>query len=225
MHGLQLVGEYALEIFVVSLLLALSAMLVIPFIPMLVGVTGFFKNKMGVRRFKDIFTTIGSSFGIIALYTIFELIIILFSVLNLYFFNTHPANTNYFVMVICYVALVVGIVYLVTGPTIIVNMQVGVRQFLYNGLVLMSGGILRSLAAIAVAGGVVAIIILYPYVLPLTLYAVPFVTSKLLSENFFTLKARALKTSVYQLKHECDKDNYLNEYGEVNHEDENQKDA
>ncbi|MDE5562506.1 MAG: hypothetical protein K2J01_03040 [Clostridiales bacterium] len=225
MHGLQLIGEYALEIFVVSLLLALSALLVIPLIPMLVGVAGFFKNKMGVRRFKDIFTTIGSNFGIIALYTIFELIILLFSVLNLYFFNTHPANINYFVMVICYIALVVGIVYLVTGPTIIVNMQVGVRQFLYNGLVLMSGGILRSLAAIAVAGGVVAIIILYPYVLPLTLYAVPFVISKLLTENFYTLKARALKTSVYRLKHEGDKDNYLNEYGEVNHEDENQKDA
>lgn len=225
MHGFQLIGEYALEIFVVSLLLALSAVLIIPFIPMLVGVTGFFKNKMGVRRFKDIFTTIGSNFGIIALYTIFELIIILFSVLNLYFFNTHPANVNYFVMVICYIALVVGIVYLVNGPIIIVNMRLSFRQLLYNGLVLMSGGILHSLAAICVAGGVVAIILLYPYVLPLTLYVVPFVISKLLTENFYTLKARILKTSVYQLKHEGDNDNYLNEYGEVNHEDENQENA
>lgn len=225
MHGLQLVGEYILEIFVVSLLLALSAALVLPFVPMLVGITGYFKNKRNVRRFKDIFTTIGSNFGIIALYTLFELVIIVFSVLNLYFFNTHPESTNYFVMVVCYIALVVGIVYLINGPIIIVNMKVKFRQLLYNGLTLMSGGILRSLAAFVIVGGVIAIILLYPYVLPLTLYIVPFALSKLLTENFFTLKARALKTSVYQLKNDIGKDNYLNEYGEVNHEDDNQEDA
>lgn len=209
-----------MEIFVVTLLLAASALLVVPFIPMLVGVAGFFRSKKNVRRFKDIFTTIGANFGIIILYTIFELIIIVFSVLNIYFFNTHPENSNYFIFVVCCVALVVGLVYLINGPIIIVNMKVNFRQLLYNGLKLLAGGILRSLLSVVIVGGVVALILFYPYVIPLTLYAVPFVLTKLLTENFYALKAKALKVSVYQLKNNIVDDNYLNEYGEVNHDDE-----
>lgn len=219
MHGLQVFGEYVFEVFVVSLLLAASALLVIPFIPMFIGVIGFFKSDKKTRRFKDIFTTIGSSFGTIAIYTIFELVIILFPILNIYFFNTHPESTNYFVLAVCVVALVVGVIYLINGPIIIVNMQVGFRQLLYNGFMLLFGGLFRSVLALGVIGGVVALIMFYPYVLPLTLYAVPYVLSKLLTENFYVLKAKALKTSVYELKHNIDKDDYINENGEVNHDE------
>ena len=219
MHGLQIFGEYVFEVFVVSLLLAASALLVIPFIPMFIGVIGFFKSDKKTRRFKDIFTTIGSSFGTIVLYTIFELVIILFPILNIYFFNTHPESTNYFVLAVCVVALVVGVIYLINGPIIIVNMQVGFRQLLYDGFMLLFGGLFRSILAIGVIGGVVALILYYPYVLPLTLYAVPYALSKLLTENFYVLKAKALKTSVYELKHNIGKDDYINENGEVNHDE------
>lgn len=223
MRGLQLFGEYLWEFFVVSVLLAASALLIIPFIPMVIGVTGFFSSKKSVRRFKDIFTTIGSSFGLIALYTVFELVFIVFSVLNIYFLSTHPEQMNYFILVLCCVALVVGIVYLVTGPIIIVNMKVNFRQLLYNGLKLLSGGILRSLLSVAIVGGVVALIMFYPYAVPLTLYAVPYFLTKLLTENFYVLKAKSLKVSVYELKNNIGKDNYLNEYGEVNHDDDDQQ--
>ena len=219
MHGLQVFGEYVWEVLVISLLLAASALLIVPFIPMYIGVVGFFKTDKKTRRFKDIFTTIGSSFATIVFYTIFELVIIVFPILNIYFFNTHPEHTNYFVLAVCVVALIVGVLYLINGPIIIVNMQVGFRQLLYNGFMLLFGGFLRSVLAIGVMGGVVAMILFYPYVLPLTLYAVPFVLSKLLTENFYVLKAKALKTSVYELKHNIDKDDYINENGEVNHDE------
>lgn len=226
MRGLQLFGEYVWEIFVVSLLLAASALLIIPFIPMFVGIIGFFKSDKKNRRFKDIFTTIGSNIVIIIFYTLFELVIIVFPVLNIYFFNTHPENTNYFVLAVCIIALVVGIIYLMNGPIIIVNMKVNIGQLFYNGIKLLTGGIWRSLLSLAVMGGVVAIIMFYPYVLPLTLYIVPFLLSLLLTENFYVLKAKALKVSVYELKNNGGNDNYLNENGEVNHEDDNQqKDA
>ena len=38
MKGLRLLGDYALEFLVVTLLLAISALLIIPFIPMVTGV-------------------------------------------------------------------------------------------------------------------------------------------------------------------------------------------
>ncbi|MCI9406813.1 MAG: hypothetical protein HFK06_00435 [Clostridia bacterium] len=216
MKGLRLLGDYALEFLVVTLLLAISALLIIPFIPMVTGVTGFFRTDINTRRFKDIFVTIGKNIKIIIFYTLFQLVIIVFPVLNIYFFNTHPENTNYFVLAISCVALFVGVVYLVTAPTVIVNMNVKLRQLFYNGIMLLFGGFIRSIAALACAAGVVALILFYPYVLPVTLYAVPYAVSKLMNENFYVLKAKALKTSVFELKKQEKEDGYLDEIGEEN---------
>ncbi len=216
MKTFRLIGDYAFEFFVVTLLLALSAVLIIPFVPVLTGVTGYFKTDINTRRFKDIFTTIGKNRKILIFYTLFQLIIIVFPVLNIYFFNTHPANTNYFVLAVSCIALFVGVIYLVTGPTVIVNMRVNLRQLLYNGIMLVFGGPVRSLIAIACVAGVVALIIFYPYVVPLTLYPVPLLISKLMAENFIKLKAKALNTSVFELKKQQTQDDYIDEYGEIN---------
>lgn len=220
MKGLRIVGDYALEFLVITLLLAVSALLIIPFIPMLVGVTGFFSANIDTRRFKDIFTTIGKNWKILIFYTLFQLIIIVFPVLNIYFFNTHPQNTNYFVLAVSCIALVIGVIYLVTSPTVIVNMNMKFRQLLYNGIMLLFGGFWRSLLSLACVAGVVALLLYYPYVVVVTLYFIPFILSKLMKENFFKLKAKALNTSVFELKKQQSKDDYLDENGEINRDDE-----
>ena len=216
MKGLQLFGEYAFEFIVITLLLALSAVLVIPFIPMLVGVCGYFRQNINCRRFKDIFTAIGANWKILIFYTIFQLIIIIFPVLNIYFFTAHPENMNYFVLVVSCVALVVGAMYLVTAPTIIVNMKVNVRQLIYNGIMLLFGGLWRSLVSLACVGGIIALILLYPYAVPVTLYVAPYVITVLMTENFYRLKAKSLGVSVYELKASLKEDDYLDENGKIN---------
>lgn len=215
MKGLRIFGDYALEFLVVTLLVALSALSVIFFVPMIVGVTGFFDNDINTRRFKDIFTTIGRNWKILILYTIFQLIIIVFPVLNIYFFNTHPEKVNYFVLAVSVIALVVGIIYLATAPTVIVNMEVKFRQLIYNGIMMLFGSLWRSIVAVLLIGGIVALIIFYPYVVVLTLYAVPLVISRLMKENFYHLKAKALNTSVFELKKKQNTDDYLDETGAI----------
>ncbi|MDE6666927.1 MAG: hypothetical protein K2K38_01100 [Clostridia bacterium] len=215
MKGFRLIGDYAFEFLVITILIALSAVLIIPFVPMLTGVTGYFKEDINTRRFKDIFTTIGHNWKILIFYTIFQLVIIVFPVLNIYFFNTHPENTSYFVLAVSCIALVVGVIYLTTAPTVIVNMDVKFRQLLYNGIMLVFGGLLRSIISIACVAGVVALIIFYPYFVPLTLYAVPLITSKLMKENILKLKAKALNVSVFELKKMEKADDYLDENGKV----------
>lgn len=219
MKGLRIVGDYALEFLVVTLLLALSALLVVPFIPMVVGVTGFFSNNIDTRRFKDIFTTIGKNWKILIFYTLFQLIIIVFPVLNIYFFNTHPQNINYFVLAISCIALVVGVMFFVTSPTIIINMRLTLRQLFYNGIMLLFGGLWRSAISIACVAGAVALLLFYPYVVPATLYFISLIISKLMKENFLKLKAKALKTSVFELKRQQTADDYLDENGEINRPD------
>ena len=223
MKGFRVFGDYALEFLVVTVLVALSALTVVFFVPMIVGVTGYFKNNIDSRRFKDIFTTIGNNWKILIFYTLFQLIIIVFPVLNIYFFNTHPENTSYFVLAVSVVALVVGIIYLATAPTVIVNMDVKFRQLIYNGIMMLFGSLWRSLVSVLLIGGVVALIIYYPYVVIATLYAVPLLISRLMTENFYHLKAKALNTSVFELKKKQNDDDYLDEKGAIKRDDDTEK--
>lgn len=215
MKGLRVIGDYALEFLVVTLLVALSALSVVALPSVLVGVTGYFKENIEVRRFKDIFTTIGKNWKIIIFYSVFQLIIIVVPVLNIYFFNTHIERMNYFVLAVSWIALVFGAIYLVASPTVIVNMNVTLRQLFYNGIMMIFGGLLRGVICVACIAGIAALIIFYPYVVVLTLYAVPLTVSKLMKENFYKLKAKALKTSVYELKKSENSDDYLDENGEI----------
>ena len=215
MKGLRIVGDYAFEFLVVTLLVALSALTVIFFVPVIVGVTGYFSTDINTRRFKDIFTTIGRNWKVLIFYTIFQLVIIVFPVLNIYFFNTHPENINYFVLAVCVIALLVGIIYLATAPTVIVNMDVKFRQLIYNGIMMLFGSLWRSLIAVLLIAGVVALTLYYPYAVIITLYAVPMIISRLMTENFYHLKAKALNTSVFELKRKLNDDDYLDEKGAV----------
>lgn len=220
MNGLRIFGEYVVEFVVVTLLVALSAVSVIFFIPMLVGLNGFFKHKKNERLFKDIFITIKENWKILIPYSIFELLITVFPILNIYYLNTHVENMNYVLLAVSYVALVIAAIYLATAPTIIVNMKINFFQLLYNGFMLLFGGLLRALASLALIGGVIAIILLYPYVVVATFYVVPLLVTKLMLENFYVLKARVLHTNVYTIKQQEMNDGYLDERGQIIHDTE-----
>lgn len=206
---LQIIGDYLLEFFVITILMILSLALVIPFIPMVVGVTGYFKRDINSRRFKDIFTTIKENWKILIFYTLFQLVIILVSILNIFYFNNHLENSNYFILIVSHIALIMGIFYLITAPTIIVNMNVTFRQLLYNGFMLLMGKLKNTILALVLVAMIVVLILYFPYVIPLTFYFVILFSQKLMLENFYRLKAKALGVRVEDLKKESDEDEYL----------------
>ncbi|MDE6414800.1 MAG: hypothetical protein K2K48_05255 [Anaeroplasmataceae bacterium] len=208
---LQIFGDYVLEFFVVTILLILSLALVIPFIPMVVGVTGYFKRDINSRRFKDIFSTMKENWKILIFYTVFQLIILVASILNIFYFNSHLETKFYFILIVSYIALIIGIFYLITAPTIIVNMNVTFRQLLYNGFMLLMGNLKNTIFALVLAALVVVLILYFPYVIPLMFYFVTLVSQKLMSENFLRLKAKALGVRVEDLRKESEEDEFLSE--------------
>lgn len=218
MKGLQRLGEYLWEFFVVTALVALAAVTVLPLFPVLVGLAAYFGKDFEDRAFRDIFSAIAENGRIIAAYTVFQLIVIVFPALNVYFFNTHPESSNAFVLGISYAVLVIGCFYAITAPTVIANMNVKFFQLLKNCLILFSGGWANGILAAICAAGVAALIIFYPYAVALTLYVVPLIVTKLMKENFLRLKAKALGTSVYELKKKEKEDDYLDEYGKIKRE-------
>lgn len=199
--------------------MAVSAVTVLPFIPVIVGLNAFFRLSIEERRFKDIFIAIGQNWKILVAYIVFQLVMIVLPVLNIYYFNVHPENLNSFVLAVSVIALVFGIFYLATAPAIIVNMNVTFFQLLRNAIMLLFGGLLHSVIAVACIAGVVALVLWYPYAVLPTLYAVPYIVSRLMYENFYKLKARALGTTVEKLREQENADDYLDEYGRVKHDE------
>ena len=89
MKGLKLIGDYFLEYLIISVLLILSFTLIIPFIPMLIGIVSYFRRKIDDRMLKDIFKPIKENIKIIIKFTVFELILVLFSLIS-FFVKLNP---------------------------------------------------------------------------------------------------------------------------------------
>lgn len=219
MKGFQRIGDYLAEFFVITLMVIVACVTVVGFFPLLVGLTAFFQKNIDMRRFKDIFVTIKVNWRIIICYTLFQLVMIIFSVLNIFYFNTHTDNMNGFVLGVSYVALVVALFYVATAPTIIVHMNVSFFQLLRNGIMLLFGNLWYSMVSLALIAGVMFLVLYSPYFVILTLYIVPYFLAVLMHENFYRLKARVLKTPVQQLKQSEQADDYLDEYGNINREE------
>lgn len=218
MKGLKTLGEYVLEFVIVVLLSILSVLSIVGFIPMLVGLCGYFTNKKDVRLFKDIFLTIKENWKIIIPYTIFQLIMIVVPILNIYYINTHPESLNGVMLFVSYVALVVGGIYLCTAPTIIVHMNVTFTQLLKNGIMLLFGSPIKSLISLAIVMGSLLSIVYAPYITIPLLYFSPLLITRLIKENYLVLKAKAMKSNPYELRKKEEMDDYLDENGKINHD-------
>ena len=136
MRALQRLGEYLWEFFVVTAIAAVSAVTVLPFFPVTVGLADYFGKDFETRAFKDIFSAIAKNAKIIAAYTLFQLVAIIFPALNVFFFNTHPEASNAIVLGISYAVLAIGCLFAITAPTVIANMNVTFFQLLKNCLIL-----------------------------------------------------------------------------------------
>ncbi len=215
MRGLSRTGEFLFEVIAITLIVAVAACTVVLFFPVTVGLAGYFDEDKEERRLRDIFITIGKNWKMVICYTVFQIIIIVVPILNILYFQTDPEGMNAVVLAISCVLLVVGIFYMATSPTIIVNMNVTFLQLLYNGIMLLFGGLGRSLLAVLIIAGIVLLILYFPYVLILVCYLAPWAGAKLMLENLLKLKAKALGTTVEELKKQQNRDDYLDEYGNV----------
>ena len=211
MKGFRIFGEYIFEYLILTIILVLSLILVIPFIPVYIGVVGYLTHKRDDRMLKDIFTTIKENWKIILKFTIFELIILVFSFLNIYYFRQNMTGFNTVIVVISYVFLFFGVVFLAHAPMIIIGMNVNLRQLILNTFLFFFGGVINSIIAIAALAGLTAIASYIPYLVLVLLYFAVVIVEYFTRKNFLFLKARKLNMSVEELTKREQEDTYLEE--------------
>ena len=216
MKGLKKIGDYLFEYMIISLLLILSFALIIPFIPMLIGIVSYFRRPLDARMLKDVFVPIKENIKIIIKFTIFELLLVITSGLNVYFMNSNPDAMNNFVLLLSYVGLVISLIIIVHAPIVILNMNVNLIQLLYNSIVLIFGGIKNSIYTIALLIIFIVSIVYVPYLLFFLIYFIPVILQRFPYQNLLILKAIKLNTTVEELTKKENQDDYLDEYGYIN---------
>lgn len=215
MKGLRIVGSYIFEYFLITLLLILSLILVIPFIPVYIGVYNFFKRPMDDRMFIDIFKTIKREFKIIIPYSLVELGLIIFGGLNVYYMTNNPENMNLLFLIASYIALIIALILFIHAPAIISNMNVSFRQLLVNSFMLTFGGVLNSLLMAAIVVIYLFGVLNFATLIPIGLYFLCLINNQTIERNILTLKARSMNMSVEELKRKQNEDDYIDEYGNI----------
>ena len=211
MKGFKIFGEVVFEYLVITLMIVLSSLSVIGFIPVFIGIVSYFNHKKNDRMFKDIFTTIKDNLKIIIKFTILELIILVVSILNIYYFMNHQEGFNVVILAISYVFLAIGIVFLAHGPMIIIGMNVNLRQLIFNSFLFFFGGFLNSIIAIAALALVVVLAAYIPYLIIVYAYFAVKAVAYFTGKNFLVFKAKKLNVSVYELTNPKDEDIYFEE--------------
>ena len=211
MKGFKIFGEIIFEYLVITLLIILSSLSVIGFIPVFVGIISYFNHKKNDRMFKDIFTAIKDNLKIIIKFTILELIILIVSILNIYFFQNHQEGFNIIILVLSYVFLGIGIIFLAHSPMIIIGMNVNLRQLIFNSFLFFFGGFLNSLIAIVALALIVVLAAYIPYLIIIYAYFAYKVVAYFTGKNFLVFKAKKLNITVNELTKMQDEDNYFEE--------------
>ena len=187
---LQVIGEYLFEFMVITVLMCFAIAFVIPFPAVLVGVTGYFKTDIHERRMKDIFKHIKDNGVIIIKYSLFILLLLIFSIFNIFFYNNNPESINEVIYVVSYLLLFFSILCIITSPTIIINMNVNLKQLIFNSFTLIFGSIKNTLIAIIVMAVLVLAVLFFPYVVMLMFYFILYINATLMKENLANLKKK-----------------------------------
>ena len=188
MKYFRIVGTFIFDYVIITVLLSLSLVTVIFFVPMFIGVVNYFKKHYDDRRIRDIFSYLKEDWAIVIKFTLLEIFVLIIPILNIVYFNTGD-RSNAIITTISFVVLIYGVLMLVNAPVLILNMKLKLFQLMFNSLTLIYGKWWLSLITIAGVFGVVVACTYFPYITPFVLYFLALIIQKSTIVNFNKLKA------------------------------------
>ncbi len=132
MKWMNQIGTDLYDALLITLLVSMSVVLVIPFIPMIVGVQAYYRSERNDRRLRTIFTTIYENRRLIARYTLFTLGTLGIATLNIAYFSPLITTGHGLFVGVNWVVVSIVALSFIYAPMVIVMMKVTLRQLLFN---------------------------------------------------------------------------------------------
>ncbi|HBY65711.1 MAG TPA: hypothetical protein DEG42_04950 [Acholeplasmataceae bacterium] len=173
---LDTIGNIVFDYIISVVILNLSLLLIIPFIPLWVGYQKYVETDLHSRSLRSIFINIKENLRIVSQLTLFLLIIFGFAFINLLWLETEIAFLDIIIKIFSYIMLWIGLTVLIYSPTIITNMNVKFKELIYNSIMLIFGGIINYILSMSLLVVFMYLSIQYIFVLvfgiPLVIYMI-----------------------------------------------------
>lgn len=194
LEGFRKFGTFLFDFLVITILLTLSLVLVFPFPFILTGVHNFFLYKFEDRRLANIFNILKPNFKILLKFSLFWGVVVILSVFEIVFFNINGLR-NDILTFICYLLLILSVIFITDAPIIIIRMNVNLKQLLFNCITLIYGCWWFLLISFIVTIGYFVAFAYFPYIGGAGLYLLVFIANHASRRAIRNLMAKRLKTN------------------------------
>lgn len=148
---IQKYGAMLFDYMFITILLNISIILVIPFIPIVIGVTKYFTTAHEEKSLSVIFHTIKSNFKIILQITLFMIVLFSAPLINLYVLKTNTNTITIVIDIISYIIMFIGLIIFLHMPVIIGYMDITFKELIHNSIMLSFGNLINFFTNIGIA--------------------------------------------------------------------------
>lgn len=190
MEILTKTAKTILDFIVITLLMAVSFVLVIPFVFVFVGITGYLIEKPNARSLSLIFKTIGKNFRLLWKYALIETVMLALPIVSIAFWSLPSGWMQQTLLGISWFLLVMGVFFLIAAPVLIVRMNLTFKQLVLNSILTLISGTWRSLLLALLFGGACYVGFTYPLWLGVCFYVLVFADALVMNAVIDTLKRK-----------------------------------
>lgn len=198
-EGFRKFGTILFDFLAITVLLTLSLVLLFPFPFILTGVHNYFLYKLDDRRLANIFNILKPNFKILLKFSLFWGIVVGLSLFEIVFFNLNGLR-NDVLTVICYVLLIIALIFITDAPIIILRMNVNLKQLLFNCIVLIYGCWWFLLISFVVSIGYFVAFAYFPYIGGAGLYFLALLANFASRRAMRNLMAKRLKVKPSEIE-------------------------
>lgn len=158
LERLNQLGSSVFDVMFLTLILVIGTFLVIPLIPLWIGIQKYIQADPEERTMSMVFRNIQENLSITLQVTLFLILLLGASSVNILFLHTGNTVMDAIIQGISYILLFLGITIMMHVGVIITNMRVTFREAIYNSLMLVFGGIPSYLLQLAILIGFVYLV-------------------------------------------------------------------
>jgi hypothetical protein len=184
------IAQEIIDAIVIIGILSLSFLSIVAFVPVFVGVCGYFASPKEERNIKTIFKTIMSGGKTLMVFSMIETIALTIAVLNISYFEFANGTVSNTILASSWVVLSLSIWTLLFVSPIIVRMNAATKHLLFNAATVFAASGFKSMLIVIFAGLCVYVGLIFPYALGILIYFLCLVNTSVCNRTIDQLKRK-----------------------------------
>lgn len=150
LQKIDVIGTALFNYIILSILLNIGVILILPFIPIVVGISAYHIEHKDNQSLRTIGSSINENRTLIFQFSLFIIAVVTVSITNILVFDTGYTVLETIIDFISYLLLFVAILLVLHGPVLIIEMKLTFKELLFNSIMLPFGGLIAFFTNIGI---------------------------------------------------------------------------